>query len=502
VYLGPSTLQVLFPELKEETAMAMREVSEETEVLVMGGGPGGYAAAFRAADLGMDVTLVDMEERPGGECLFRGCIPSKTLLYLAEILFDAQRCEEMGIRFGKPEIDLEKVRARKNQVIDKLTGGLLTLCKRRKVRLLQGRAIFEGSDRVRLEGSEIGEIRFRHAILATGSYSTPFQGISFEKGGRMMGSAEALELPDLPRSLLILGGGYIALELGTVYAALGTRVTVAVRGGQMLRGADSDLVDVLILRLKEIFEAIHFNTRVVSFREHDLGVDVKWEGEVDKKEETFDRVLIAIGRKPRTEGIGLEKTKVKVNQEGFVIVDEQRRTTDEKIFAVGDVAGPPMLAHKAFREGKVAAEAIKGKPSAFDVQAIPAVVFTDPQIAWAGLTEDQARRENRPVKVERYLWKFSSRATTMGVTEGITKIIFHPETGRILGLGIVGRNTEGMVSEGVLAIEMGAVAQDLGLIIHPHPTLSETIGEDAELFTGTVTHVLPKELGAIKIRKD
>jgi dihydrolipoamide dehydrogenase len=270
----------------------------------------------------------------------------------------------------------------------------------------------------------------------------------------------------------------------------------------MLRGADSDLVDVLISRLKEIFEAIHFNTRVVSLREHNLGVDVKWEGEVDKKEETFDRVLIAIGRKPRIEGIGLEKTKVKVNQEGFVIVDEQRRTTDEKIFAVGDVAGPPMLAHKAFREGKVAAEAIKGKASAFDVQAIPAVIFTDPQIAWAGLTEDQARRESLPVRVERYLWKFSSRATTMGVTEGITKIIFHPETGRILGLGIVGRNTEGMISEGVLAIEMGAVAQDLGLIIHPHPTLSETIGEDAELFTGTVTHVLPKELGAIKIRKD
>lgn len=470
----------------------MGELSHETEVLVVGAGPGGYAAAFRAADLGMEVTLVDMEKRPGGECLFRGCIPSKTLLYLAELLQDTQRSGDMGIKFDKPQIDLDRVRVWKDQVIDKLTNGLLTLSKRRKIQLLQGRAVFEGSDRVRLENPEASQIRFRHAILATGSYSTPFRDIPFVKGSRIMDSAGALDLADIPRSLLILGGGYVGLEMGTVYAALGSRVTVAVRGDRLLRGADPDLVDVLIFRLKEVFEAIHFNTRVVSLKEHEEGVDVKFEGGVDKADQTFDRVLIAVGRKPNTEKIGLEKTEVKLNEQGFVVVDEQRRTTDERIFAIGDVAGPPLLAHKAFREGKVAAEVIKGMPSAFDVQAIPAVVYTDPQVAWAGLREEQALEENRNVKVERYLWKFSSRATTMGVSDGLTKMIFNPETGRILGVGICGRNTEGMISEGVLAIEMGAVAQDLGLTIHPHPTLSEMMGEVAELFTGTATHVLPE----------
>ncbi|MGZ3514900.1 MAG: FAD-dependent oxidoreductase, partial [Thermodesulfobacteriota bacterium] len=259
----------------------------------------------------------------------------------------------------------------------------------------------------------------------------------------------------------------------------------------------ADLVDVLIFRLKEIFEAIHFNTRVVSLKEREGGVDVKFEGGVDKAEQTFDRVLIAVGRKPNTENVGLEKTKVKLNEQGFVVVDEQRRTSDEKIFAIGDVAGGPLLAHKAFREGKVAAEVIKGKQSAFDVQAIPAVVYTNPQVAWTGLTEEQVRKQNRSIKVEKYLWKFSSRASTMGVSDGVTKMIFNPESGRLLGVGICGPNAEGMISEGTLAIEMGAVAQDLGLTIHPHPTLSEMMMETAELFTGTVTHVLPeKRLGS------
>jgi dihydrolipoamide dehydrogenase len=473
--------------------MAIGGVNHETEVLVIGAGPGGYAAAFRAADLGMEVTLVDMEKRPGGECLFRGCIPSKTLLYLTELLHDARRSGDMGINFSEPQIDLEKIRAWKGQVIDKLANGLVTLCKRRRVQLLQGRAIFEGSDRVRLVDSEVNQIRFRHAILATGSRTTSFRDIPFEKRSRIMDSAGALELADIPRSLLILGGGYIAMEVGTIYAALGSRVTIAVRGERLLRGADQDLADVLILRLREIFQAIHFNTQAASLKEREEGVDVKLEGEVDKAEQTFDRVLVAIGRRPNTEKIGLEKTHVKLNGQGFVVVDEQRRTTDEKIFAIGDVAGAPLLAHKAFREGKVAAEAIKGKPSAFDVRAIPAIVYTDPQVAWCGLTEEQAREENRSVKIEHYPWKYSSRATTMGVSDGVTKIILSPETGLILGLGIAGRNSEGMISEGVLAIEMGAVAQDLGLMIFPHPTLSETVGEVAELFTGTVTHVLPKE---------
>jgi dihydrolipoamide dehydrogenase len=473
--------------------MVMGELSQETEVLVIGAGPGGYAAAFRAADLGMEVTLVDTEKRPGGECLFRGCIPSKTLLSLAELLHDAREAEGKGIRFEKPSLDLKKIRAWKNEVIDKLADGLVTLCKRRGVQLLQGRAVFEGSDRVRLHESELSQIRFRHAILATGSCSSSFKDISFEKGSRIMDSTGALELADIPESLLIIGGGYVALEMGTVYAALGSRVTVAVRSDRLLRGADSDLVDPLIPRLKEIFQAIHFNTEPASLKEEGDKVKVKLEGKVDKKNQTFDRVLVAVGRDPNSKDIGLDKTKVKVNKKGHVVVDEKRKTTDDKIFAVGDVAEPPLLAHKAFREGKVAAEVIKGEPSAFDARAIPAVVYTDPQVAWCGLTEEQADKEKRKVRVERFPWKFSSRATTMGVSRGVTKMIIDPDSGRILGLGITGRNTEGLISEGVLAIEMGAVAEDVGLSIHPHPTLSETVGEAAELFTGGVTHLLPKE---------
>jgi dihydrolipoamide dehydrogenase len=471
----------------------MQDLNRETEVLVIGAGPGGYAAAFRAADLGLGVTLVDLDKRPGGECLFRGCIPSKTLLSLAELLYDSQRSEAMGIKFGRALIDLEKIRAWKNQVTDKLSNGLVTLCKRRKIQFLQGKAVFEASDRVRLEGPDAGQIRFRQAIVATGSFATPFGSAPFENGSRIMNSAAALELPDIPERLLILGGGYIGLEMGTIYAALGSRVTLAVRSDKLLREADPDLADILISRLREIFEAIYFNAQPTSLKEGQGGVEVKFEGASGKPEQTFDRVLVAIGRKPNTHDIGFEKTNVKVNGQGFVVVDEQRRTTDEKIFAVGDLAGSPMLAHKAFREGKVAAEAIKGMNSAFDVQAIPAIVYTDPQVAWCGLSEEQARKQGLSVKVEKYLWKFSSRATTMGTPEGLTKMMIDPETGRILGLGITGRNTEGLISEGVLAIEMGAVAQDLGLIIHPHPTLSETVGEAAELFTGTVTHVLPKE---------
>jgi dihydrolipoamide dehydrogenase len=467
-------------------------MNHETEVLVIGAGPGGYAAAFRAADLGMDVILVDPEKRPGGECLFRGCIPSKTLLSLAELLNDSQRSEAMGITFAKPKIDLDKIRSWKNQIIDKLSNGLVTLSKKRRIQLLQGRVTFEGSDRARLSGSEEGRIQFGNAILATGSYPASFESIPFEKGSRIMDSAAALELHDIPQSLLVLGGGYIGLEMGTIYAALGSRVTLAVRSDRLLREADPDLVDVLISRLSETFESICFNTRTISLKERPEGVDVRFEGNVEEPEQTFDRVLVAIGRKPNTQQAGLENTKVKVNEHGFVVVDEQRRTTDERIFAVGDVAGSPMLAHKAFREGKVAAEAIKGKRSAFDVRAMPAVVYTDPQVAWCGLTEGEAQKQGLTVEVERYLWKFSSRATTMGASGGVTKMIISPETGQILGLGITGRNTEGLISEGVLAIEMGAVAQDLGLIIHPHPTLSETVGEAAELYTGTVTHVLPK----------
>ena len=472
--------------------MVMGELMQESEVLVIGSGPGGYAAAFRAADLGLDVAIVDTARRPGGVCLYKGCIPSKTFLYLAELIHDADKAESMGITFGKPKIDLNGLRRWKAQVIDKMADGLVNLSNRRGVQLIKGRAEFESSDTVRIYESDVSHIKFRHAILATGSRPINFPGKIFEAGGRIMSSTGALALPDIPERLLILGGGYVGLELGTVYASLGSRVTLVELTDQLLPGVDRDLVLPLRKKLKNVFENIFLNTKVVSLDEHDKGVDVTLEGDVEAPHQTFERVLVAIGRRPATEEVGLGNTKVKLNDNGFVIVDEQLRTTDDKIFAVGDVVGGMMLAHKATREGKIAAEVIAGKPSAFDVRAIPAVVYTDPQIAWCGLTEAQARRENRPIEVQRFPWKFSGRATTMGAPEGLTKIIIDLETQRILGIGITGRDTEGLISEGVLAIEMGALAEDMALCIHPHPTLSETEGETAEIFLGTATHILGK----------
>lgn len=472
--------------------MVKREETQDTEVLVIGGGPGGYAAAFRAADLGLKVTMLDRDPRPGGECLFRGCIPSKTLLYLTELMNDAQRATGMGITFGKPQVDLEALRAWKDKVIDKLANGLVQLSNKRGVSLVQARGLFEGSDRVRLEGSEITHVKFRHAILAAGSHPSPLPGVEFKQGGRVMDSSGALALAEIPETLLVIGGGYIALELGSIYASLGSRVTVLVRSDRLLRGADPDLVNRLSRRLKGMFEAIHFNTRIKALEERTNRVHVTLEGEGNQTQQSFDRVLVAIGRRPSTDGLGLETTKVEVTDQGFVIVDEQRRTRDERIFAVGDIVGAPMLAHKAMYEGKVAAEVIAGKPSAFDAIAIPAVVYTDPQVAWCGLTADEADKQNRSVKVTHFPWKFSGRATTMAVSEGLTKMIIDPETERVLGFGVVGRDAEGLIAEGVLAVEMGATAQDLALTIHPHPTLSETEAEAAELFLGNATHILPQ----------
>jgi dihydrolipoamide dehydrogenase len=399
----------------------------------------------------------------------------------------------MGLTFGEPKIDLTAMRSWKNKVIDQLAEGLVTLSSKRGVQRMQGRAVFEGSNRVRLYDSEVSHIKYRHAIIATGSHPTPFPQLDFKPGGLVMDSAEALEITDVPATLLILGGGYVALEMGMVYASLGSRVTLAVRSERLLRGADPDLAVPLIRKLKEMFEAIHFNTIASSLKEGKQKVDVILEGEADKAKQAFDRVLIAMGRQPNSQDIGLENTNVKIDARGFIVVDEQQRTFDDHIFAVGDVAGGPLLAHKAFREGKVAAEVIAGQPSAFDVRAIPAVVYTDPQVAWCGLTEEEARKNKQPVKVERFPWKFSSRATTMGAGEGLTKILIDPETERILGLGITGRETAGMISEGVLAIEMGALSQDMALTIHPHPTLSETVGEVADIFLGSATHILPKK---------
>jgi dihydrolipoamide dehydrogenase len=470
--------------------MVMGELAQDTELLVIGSGPGGYAAAFRAADLGLDVTLVDPAPRPGGVCLFKGCIPSKTFLFLAELIFDAARAETMGVSFGSPQIDLSGLRRWKAEVIEKMAGGLMSLTKRRGVQLVNGRAEFESSESVRVHDAEISRIRFRHAIIATGSKPIPFPGAVFTAGRRIMSSTGALALADVPASLLVLGGGYVGLELGTVYAALGSRVSVVELQDRLLPGVDSDLVEPLQRRLKSIFADIWLNTRVTLLREDEGGVSVGLEGAAVSPEQRFERVLVAIGRKPASRGLGLEHTRVQMDAKGFIRVDEQRRTADGRIFAVGDVVGGMMLAHKASYEGKVAAEVIAGQPSSFDVRAVPAVVYTDPQIAWCGLTEEQARQDHIPIQVQRFPWKFSGRATTMGASEGLTKIIADPESGRILGVGITGRNTEGLISEGVLAIEMGALVEDVAATMHPHPTLSETESEAAEMFLGRATHII------------
>ena len=472
--------------------MVMGELQQETGVLVIGNGPGGYAAAFRAADLGLDVTMVDPVPRPGGVCLYTGCIPSKTLLFLSELIHDAARAGPMGVTFDSPRIDLAALRKWKTEVIGSLSGGLLSLCSRRGIQLLKGRARFEDSRTVRLEGSEVRRVRFKQAIIATGSRTIAYPGLPFKPGGRIMDSTGALALADIPERLLIIGGGYVGLELGTAYSALGSRVTVVEMADVLLPGIDRDLVEPLQRRLRTIFTDIRLRTRVAGMQETETGVDVVLEGGEAREEQRFDRVLVAIGRRPSSAELDLETTKVTTDKRGCIIVDEQLRTTDPAIFAVGDVTGGMMLANKASREGKVAAEVIAGRPSAFDVRAIPAVIYTDPQIAWCGLTEEEAHAKDIPVKVLRFPWKFSGRAHTMGVPEGLTKILVHPENGRIIGVGIVGRETEGLVSEGSLAIEMGGLAEDMSLTLHPHPTLSETIGEAAELYLGNSTHILSK----------
>jgi len=464
---------------------------QETQVVVIGGGPGGYAAAFHSADLGMETTLVDVRERPGGVCLFVGCIPSKTLLYAADLIQDAREAEQLGLTFAAPKINLDKLRAFKDQVIFKLTSGLSDIAKLRKVRYIRAKATFEDSNTLRLEGDGGSRLRFKHAIVATGSVPTPLSGISLQSP-RLLDSTGALALEDIPSKLLVIGGGYIGLELGSVYATLGTQVTVVELLDGLLPGVDRDLVRPLDKRIRELFSGVHLKAKVVGIREADKGLEVDFEGEIEPKKQVFDRVLVSVGRKPNAQGVGLDKTRAEIDPKGFVRIDRQCRTADPAIFAIGDVAGQPMLAHKAMREGKVAAEVIAGKKTIFDNRAIPAVVFTNPEIAWAGLTESEARSEGRKVKVVRFPWAASGRAVTLGRTEGMTKMLFDEPSGQILGVGIVGPRAGELIAEGTLAIEMGAVAEDVALTIHTHPTLSETMGEVAEAFMGHATHIFRK----------
>lgn len=473
--------------------MVMGEQTLETEVAVIGGGPGGYAAAFRAADLGLEVTLINQEERLGGVCLLRGCIPSKVLLEMSTLIHDAREARGWGLKYGEFQIDVDALRARKDLVIDRLVNGLETLAERRDVQVIQARAVFEASDQVRLQGeSDVSHVKYRHAILASGSTPIPPPDTEFTEGSRIMSSKGALALPDIPETLLVVGAGYNGVELGSAYAILGSRVTIVEMEDRILPGVDPDLVKHLARRLRREVEAIHLNTMVESMEEHEDGVTVALKGDVDEPEQTFDRVLVAIGRRPNSEDMGLENTDVQVEEDGFIAVDEERRTDDRHIFAVGDVVGGPMLAHKAIYEGKIAAEVIAGEPAAFDVRCIPAVVYTDPQTAWCGLSEAEAADQGHDVGVGTFPWAASGRALTMGATAGSTKIIFDAETERVLGVGIVGRGAEDMIAEGALAVEMGAVAQDLALTVHPHPTLAETEGGAAEAFLGLATHIISR----------
>jgi len=371
-----------------------------------------------------------------------------------------------------------------------LVNGLGQLANQRDVQVIQARAIFEASDQVRLQGqAEVARVKYDHAILAPGSTPIPLPGTEFSDGGRIMSSKGALALPEIPESLLVVGAGYNGVELGSAYAVMGSRVTVVEMTDEILPGVDRDLVKYLRRRLKRIYEAIHLNTTVESMEEHDDGVTVTFDGDVDESEQTFDRVLVAIGRHPNSGDMGLENTGVQVDEDGFIVVDEERRTDDEQIFAVGDAIGVPMLAHKAMRDGKTAADVIAGEAAAFDVRCIPAVVYTDPQIAWCGLTEADAAEQGRDVGVGTFPWTASGRALAMGETSGLTKIVFDAETEHVLGVGIAGRGAENMIAEGALAVEMGAVAEDLALTIHPHPSLAETEAEAAEAFLGLATHI-------------
>src|SRR5678815_580112 len=455
----------------------------------LGAGPGGYAAAFYAADLGMQVALIDEEKNPGGVCLYRGCIPPKALLHVAKVIDEAKHAGSWGVSFGEPSIDVNKLRSYKQGVVDKLTSGVGTVARLRKVKFLQGRATLTSPRSLTVAGAAgETEVQFEHLILATGSHPTKIPSLSLDSP-RMMDSTSGLELPDVPKSLLVIGGGYIGLELGSVYATLGSKVSVVEMTPGLLPGADRDLVQVLEKKLKKLFANIMVNTKVVKVAEEGQGIRVTFEGDVAEKEQVFDRVLVAIGRRPNSKIPGLETTRVKIDQKGFIETDPQRRTAEPTIFAIGDVAGEPMLAHKASHEARVAVEAIQGHKAVFEPLAIPAVVFTDPEIAWCGLTEAQAKEQNVDVEVAKFPWGALSRAITVDRPEGLTKLILEKSTGRVLGVGIAGSGAGELIAEGALAIEMGASAEDIKMVIHPHPTLSESLMESAEVFFGQSTHV-------------
>lgn len=461
------------------------------DLVVLGAGPGGYAAAFYAADLGMKVALVDIEANPGGVCLYRGCIPSKALLHVAKLIHEAEEAKNWGIDFGKPQINLDKLHAFKENVVKKLTGGLGQLSKARKIEYVQGRGSFENATTLRVapDGGSEKIVKFKHAVIAAGSRPATLPNFPSESPN-LLNSTTALDIAKLPKKLLVVGGGYIGLELGSVYAALGCEVTVVEVTGGLMMGADRDLVSVLEKRFKKSFANVYLNTKVTDVKDEKGGLRVKFEGkDVKENDVLFDKVLVSVGRKPNSSGLALNNTKVECDERGFIKIAPNCQTAEGNIYAIGDIVGGAMLAHKASHEARVAVDSIQGKRVAFQPQAIPAVVFTDPEIAWAGLTEDEAKKQNKDVEIVKFPWAASGRAMTIDRTDGLTKLIVDKASERVLGVGIVGPNAGDLISEGVLAIEMGATVADLALTIHPHPTLSETIMEAAELFYGHCTHM-------------
>ena len=463
--------------------------THSTELAVLGAGPGGYAAAFLAADLGMQVTLIDREPNPGGVCVYRGCIPSKALLHAAKLLTEAKHASAWGLHFGEPRIELDKLREWKNQVVAKLTGGTGQLGRIRKVRYVQGDASIVDPTTFDVQTADgVVRVCFEHAILATGSRPSIIPSLALDSP-RVMDSTGALELNDIPRALLVIGGGYIGLELGTVYAALGSKVTVVEMMPGLLPGADRDLVAVLDKRVQAMCEAVLLRTKVISMAEQADGIKVVFENDsLERSERVFDKVLVSIGRRPNSEIPGLEHTKVEVDAKGFIKTDPRRRTAEPTLYAIGDVAGEPMLAHKASHEARATVEGIHGEKVIFDPAAIPAVVFTDPELAWCGLTEDDAKKQGRRVEIAKFPWGASGRATTLDRNDGLTKLVIEPGTERVLGVGVVGSGAGELIAEGVLAVEMGALVSDVKLTIHPHPTLSETVMESAEIYYGQSTH--------------
>lgn len=468
--------------------------STETEIVIIGGGPGGYAAAFYAADLGKKVTLVERDDRLGGVCMNRGCIPSKALLNATHAIVTARESVKRGISFGEPEIDLSKLRDWKNNILTRLAGGLKMLAEKRGVNVIHGRGHFESSNTVRVE-TESGQqfVKFEQAIVAVGS--RPALPKAFDLGNpRVMTSTEALDVEDIPENLLVVGGGYIGMELGTVYATLGSKVTVVEALDSILMGADPDLARPVMLYAKKAFKEMRFKAKVTGMSTAGKQIKVTTEFNGESVDELYDRVLVSVGRSPNSADLGLENTKAKLDDRGFLKVGNDQRTDDPNVFAIGDIAGGVMLAHKASKEARIAVESIVGETHVAGGAVIPAVVFTDPEVAWCGLTEVEAKEKGIPVEVSKFPWGASGRALTYDRVDGVTKLIIEPGTDRILGVGIAGHGAGELIGEGVVAVEMGATAKDLAMIVHPHPTLSETIMEAAEAFYGHATHTLsPKK---------